>query len=123
MISNHTLTFILTFIAYFMFARMFYLSVFLDKLMYLVSLLVRIESRELIFSKRNGLIDIINNDIYIHYKYIYQTYKYDKYGKEYVRWAKKSSLWSTILFPFQIYSLYRINQLIKSIEKENNIGD
>jgi len=91
--------------------------------MYLVSLLVRIESRELLFTKRNGLIDIINNDIYVHYKHIYQTYKYDRYGKYYIDWAKKSSLWSFILLPFQIYALYRINQLIKSIEKENDIGD
>ena len=79
-------------------------------------LLVKIESQEIITPNRTTIEPIFGNAIYLRYKRLYQMYKYNY--REYRKWAIKTARWSFILFPINLYAIYRIKQLIKRIEED-----
>lgn len=81
-----------------------------------MNLLTRIENYEIPHLERDKLSNIFSNHFYLSYKHIYRKFKYG--DSNYTDWAIKTARWSFLLFPIHLYSIYRINQLIKRIKED-----
>jgi len=117
--TNNTPFLIALFVTYFLFARAWYINTFIHRLMYFVGLLIKIENKELFCSNANGLMEIAGDKLYLHYKSLYQKYQYNRFNKGFKTWVNRNSLFAFIYFPIHLYVIYRVNKMIKTIEKEN----